>query len=162
MWDTIAISVFGVLVIGIGVYRSLKYGDLGKLVGFMKLISKANNDLFDGATKTFVLNENGEERTVEIKTITDAINTMFTRRNEDSTLLYFGPQREEGLHLVFSVYNRYDDDFMKLVEKDGAKVIRTSEFNLDKSGPGPAADVLVDLIGRMGTSTTTWWGEETV
>mgnify|MGYP006238346269 FL=1 len=63
---------------------------------------------------------------------------------------------------MFSVYNKYDDDYMKLVEKNGAEVIRTSEFNLDKSGPGPAADVLVDLIGRMGTSTTTWWGEETV
>lgn len=162
MWDTVAVSVIVILVFSIGVYRSLKYGDLGKLVGFTKLISKANNDLFDGARKTFVLNENGEERTVEIKTITDAINTIFTRRNEESTLLYFGPQREDGLHLMFSVYNKYDDDYMKLVEKNGAEVIRTSEFNLDKSGPGPAADVLVDLIGRMGTSTTTWWGEETV
>jgi hypothetical protein len=50
---------------------------------------------------------------------------------------------------------------MKLVEKDGAEVIRTLDFNLDKSGPGPVADVLVNLIGRMGTSTTTWWDEKT-
>ena len=160
MWDDIAITVFVILVFGIGVYRSLKSGELRQLVDFMKLASKANDDLFDGASKTFVLKKNGEERTVQIKTISDAVNTIFMSRNGPSTL-YFGPQREEGLHLEFSVYNQHNDDFMKLVEKDGAEVIRTLEFNLDKSGPGPVADVLVNLIGRMGTSTTTWWDEGT-
>ena len=160
MWEETVISVVVILAFGIGIYRSLKSGDLRKLVDFMKLASKANNDLFDGASKTFVLKENGEERTVQIKTINDAVNTIFTSRNGPSTL-YFGPQREEGLHLEFSVYYQHNDDFMKLVEKDGAEIIRTLEFNLDKSGPGPAADVLVHLIGRMGTSTTTWWDDGT-
>ena len=160
MWDYIAVSVIVILVFCIGVYRSLKSGDLRKLVDFMKLASTANNDLFDGASKTFVLKQNDEERTVQIKTINDAVNIIFTSRNGPSTL-YFGPQLEEGLHLEFSVYNQHNDDFMKLVEKDGAEVIRTLDFNLDKSGPGQVADVLVNLIGRMGNSTTTWWDEKT-
>ena len=158
MWDVIAFALVVAVVFGLGAYRSFKHGELGKFIDFMKLASKANDDLFGGETKTFVVATTGAERTIKVKTINDAISHIFASATSLSTL-YFGPQRESGLHLEYSVYSEHNDDFMRLTEKEGEEVINTSEFNLDKMGPVPAVDVLISLIGRMGTSPTTWWDE---
>ncbi len=158
MWENVAVYAFLILVAGISAWRSFKHGDLRKLIGFFKVASKVNNDLFDGETKTFVLDRNGEEKPVEIKTVSDALNLVFSGRSS-SGKLYFGPQRAGGLHLEFNVFSQYDDDFMRFIEKEGEEVINTSEFNLDKMGPAPLVEVLTNLIGRMATSPTTWWDE---
>ena len=158
MWENVAVFAFLVLVAGISAWRSFKHGDLRKLIGFFKVVSKVNNDLFGGDTKTFVLDRNGEEMPVEIKTVSDALNLVFSQPSS-SGKLYFGPQRAAGLHLEFNVFSQYNDDFTRLIEKEGEEVINTSEFNLDKMGPTPLVEVLTNLIGRMATSPTTWWDE---
>ena len=158
MWENVAITVFCALVFGIAIWRSFKHGELGQLIGFFKVASKVNNDLFGGESKTFVLDRNGEEKPVEIKTVSDALNLVFSGRSS-SGKLYFGPQRAGGLHLEFNVFSQYNDDFMRFIEKEGEEVINTSEFNLDKMGPAPLVEVLTNLIGRMATSPTTWWDE---
>ena len=122
MWENVAIAVFVAIVFGIAVWRSFRHGELGQLIGFFKVASKVNNDLFGGETKTFVLDRNGEEKPVEIKTVSDALNLVFSRQSP-SGKLYFGPQRAGGLHLEFNVFSQYDDDFMRFIEKEGEEVL---------------------------------------
>lgn len=161
MWDTVLVVVFVLVAIGFGIWRSYHSGELSKIIGFMKLASNANDDLFGGETKTFVIDNNGVEKNVKIKTVNDALNTiMVSSINHDGPRkLYFGPQREKGLHLEYSLKSQYGDDFLTLVEKDGGEVIIESEINLDKLGPVPVADILLDLVERMASSPTTWWDE---
>ena len=45
---------------------------------------------------------------------------------------------------------------MTLIEKDGNKVIKESEYNLEKKGLAPAIYALVDLIERMSSTSTVW------
>ena len=40
---------------------------------------------------------------------------------------------------------------MTLTERDGEKVVNTSEFNLDNMGPAPLINRLTDIVRRMGT-----------
>jgi hypothetical protein len=88
--------------------------------------------------------------------VNDALNNIFAS-SSTSSRLYFGPQRETGLHLEYSVFSEGGDDFMRLTEKNGEKVINTLEFNLDKEGPVPAMDLLISLVSRMGATPANWW-----
>lgn len=164
MWDVVLVVILIVIAISFRIWQSYSSGELSKFVGFMKLASKAENDLFDGKTKSFVIDGGGVEKNVKIKTVNDALNTiMVSSINHDGPKkLYFGPQREKGLHLEYSQKSQHGDDFLTLVEKDGDEVIIESEINLDKMGPVPVADILIDLVERMGTSSTTWWDESSL
>lgn len=156
MWDVIVFVLIIAILLGLKLWLTYKNGELGKFIGFIKVAAKANDDLFDGDTKTFVVATNGAERKVQVKTVNDALNNIFASSSTLS-MLYFGPQRNAGLHLEFSIYSKDGDDFMRLTEKKGEEVINTLEFNLDKEGPVPAMDVLISLVSRMGTTPTNWW-----
>lgn len=156
MWDIVVFGLIFAVLVALKVWLTYKNGELGKFIGFMKVVLKANDDLFDGDTKTFVVATNGAEHTVHVKTVNDAINNIFAS-SSTSSMLYFGPQRNTGLHLEYSIYHKDGDDFMRLTEKKGEQVINTLEFNLDKEGPVPAIDVLISLVSRMGTPPANWW-----
>lgn len=156
MWDVIVSVLIFVVLLGLSVWQTYKNGELGKFIGFMKVAVKANDDLFDGDTKTFVVATNGAERKVQVKTVNDALNNIFASSSTLS-MLYFGPQRDAGLHLEYSIYSKDGDDFMRLTEKNGEKVINTLEFNLDKEGPVPAMELLISLVSRMGATPANWW-----
>ena len=156
MWEVVAFGLVFTIVAAFTAWRSYKHGELRKFIEFMKVAAKANDDLFDGDTKTFVLVANGAERTVRVKTVNDALNNIFAS-SSTSSRLYFGPQRETGLHLEYSVFSKGGDDFMRLTEKNGEKVINTLEFDLDKEGPVPAVDLLISLVRRMGATPANWW-----
>ena len=156
MWDVVVFGLaFAVLFI-FGAWKSYKSGELRKFIEFMKVAAKGNDDLFEGEIKTFVLVTNGAERTVRVKTVNDALNNIFTS-SSTSSRLYFGPQRETGLHLEYSIFSKGGDHFMRLTEKNGEKVINTLEFNLDKEGPVPAMELLISLVSRMGATPANWW-----
>ena len=148
MWDVIAVMILLFLLLSFGVSRSFTSGVLRGAIEFTKLAAKMENDIFDGETKTFVLSKEGKEKTVKIKTINNAWNSIYSS-NTASGSLYFSPKRENELHLEFSAWSNGEDDFMTLIEKDGDKVIRKSEFNLEKKGLAPAVYALIDLIERM-------------
>ena len=159
--DTIGfllIIIFGILLFIYSTWRSFTSGELRELIEFHKLVQMVDDDLFDGETKIFVLEKNGNEKSVEIKTVNDALNHIFSSKTKGSKL-YFGPDKEKGLHLEFLVWDNDEDDFMTLIEKEGNEIINKSEFNLDKMGPAPAVDVLIDLIERMSSSGANWWDE---
>ena len=156
MWDIIVFVLIFAVLLGLKVWLTYKNGELGKFIGFMKVAAKANDDLFDGDTKTFVVATNGAERKVQVKTVNDALNNIFASSSTLS-MLYFGPQRDAGLHLEYSIYSKDGDDFMRLTEKKSEEVINTLEFNLDKEGPVPAMDLLISLVSRMGTTPANWW-----
>ena len=152
MWNVIAVILL-FLLLSFGVWRSFNSGILRGAIEFTKLAAKMENDIFDGETKTFVIERNGKEKSVKIKTINSAWNSIFTSPTSSGSL-YFGPSRKNGLHLEFSAWSNGEDGFMTLIEKNGDKVIRESEFNLEKKGLAPAVYALVDLIERMSSTFT--------
>jgi len=155
MWDVLVVIFVLLLLLSFGVWRSFTSGVLRGAIEFTKLAAKIENDIFAGETKTFVLKKNGKEKTVKIKTINNAWNSIYSSQTSSGSL-YYGPKRENGLHLEFSAWSNNDDDFMTLIEKDGDKTIREYEFNLEKKGLGPAVDALIDLIERMSSTSTVW------
>ena len=156
MWDVVVFGLaFAVLFI-FGAWKTYNSGEFTKFIDHIKLASSVNNDLFDGETKTFVVSTNGTERTVAVKTKKDAIDKLLIPSTSVSKL-YFGPQREAGLHLEYLLSMEGKGDFLRLTEKEGEKVINTSEFNLYKTGPAPALEMLVSLVGRMGATPANWW-----
>jgi hypothetical protein len=157
MWDVVIFGLaFAVLVV-FSAWRWHKSGEFGNFVVFMKLATSAKNDLFEGETKTFVVSTNGTERTVGVKTIHDAFSKIFVPSSTVSKL-YFGPQRESGLHVEYSISTEGRGDVLRLTEKEGEKVINTSEFNLDQqTGAVQAMEMIVSLVGRMGATPANWW-----
>ena len=158
MWDVVLIVILLFLLLSFGVWRSFTSGVLRGAIEFTKLAAKMENDIFDGETKTFVLERNGKEKAVKIKTVNSAWNSIYSSPTS-SGVLYYGPMRKNGLHLEFSAWSDGEDDFMTLIEKDGDKVIRESEFNLEKKGLAPAVYALIDLIERMSSTPTVWRDE---
>ena len=157
MWEVIAFGLVFSIVVVFTAWRSYKHGELRKFIEFMKVAAKANDDLFDGETKTFVVSTNGTERTVGVKTIHDAFSKIFVPSSTVSKL-YFGPQRESGLHVEYSISTEGRGDVLRLTEKEGEKVINTSEFNLDQqTGAVQAMEMIVSLVGRMGATPANWW-----
>ena len=162
-WDTIGVllTIFGLILLFIySTWRSFTSGDLREIIEFHKLVKRVNDDLFDGETKILVLNKDGKERPVKIKTINDALNRISFKTKLSK--LYLSPDKERGVHLEFSTWDNDEDDFVTLIEKDGNEIIRESEINLDKMGPGPYVDVLIDMIERMNSSEANWWDEISV
>ena len=157
MWDVVVFGLaFAVLVV-FSAWRSYKSGELRKFIEFLKVAAKANENLFDGETKTFVVSTNGTERTVGVKTIQDAFSKIFVPSSTVSKL-YFGPQRESGLHVEYSISTEGRGDVLRLTEKEGEKVINTSEFNLDQQkGAVQAMEMIVSLVSRMGATPANWW-----
>lgn len=156
MWIAITVILL-FLLFSLGVWRSFTSGALREMIEFSKLAGDIKKDIFDGETKTFVLEKNGKEKAVKIKTMNNAWNSIISPQYSSGSL-YFGLKREKGLHLDFLSWSDGEDDFMTLIEKDGTKVINESEYNLEKKGLGPAVYALVDLIQRM-SSTSTFWDE---
>ena len=156
----ILIGLCCIIIFGIATWRSFVSGDLRDMIEFHKLVRRVNDDLFDGETKILVLNKDGKERPVKIKTINDALNRISFKTKLSK--LYLSPDKERGLHLEFSTWDNDEDDFVTLIEKDGNEIIRESEINLDKMGPGPYVDVLIDMIERMNSSEANWWDEISV
>ena len=156
MWIVITVILL-FLLFSLGVWRSFTSGELRELIEFSKLAGDIKKDIFDGETKTFVVEKNGKEKAVKIKTMNNAWDSIYSSRFSSGSL-YFGLKREKGLLIDFSAWTDGADDFMTLIEKDGTKVINESEYNLDKKGLGPSVYALVDLVQRM-SSTSTFWDE---
>ena len=152
MWNVITVILL-FLLLSFGVWRSFTSGVLRGAIEFTKLAAKIENDIFDGESKTFVLERNGKEKAVKIKTINSAWNSIYSSPTSSGSL-YFGSKRESGIHLDFSAWSDGEDYFMTLIEKDGNKVIRESEFNLEKKGLAPAVYALIELIERMSSTPT--------
>ena len=151
MWgNTILILLFG-LTIGFGVWKSLASGELKQIVDFVKTASQMDNDLFDGETREFVLNAKGVDRTIGIKTSQDIHDRVFESIESGTCILPSSKNRTEGLHMVFRIQSKNGDDIMTLTERDGEKVVDTTEFNLDNMNPAPLINRLTDLVRRMGT-----------
>ena len=155
MWDVIIVMILLFMLFSFGVWRSFTSGGLREIIEFSKLAAIIENDIFDGETKTFVLERNGKDKEVKIKTINGAWSTIYSSPKSSGSL-FFGSKRENGLHLEFSAWSDGEDDFITLIEMDGDKVIRESEFNLEKKGLAPAIYALVDLIERMSFNSSVW------
>ena len=151
MWIVITVILLFLLV-SYRVWRFIDSGELRDMIEFVKLPMTIEKDIFDGETKTFVLEKNGKEKAVQIKTMNNAWNSIYSSRISSGSL-YFGLKREKGLHLDFSAWSDGEDDFMTLIEKDGTKVINESEYNLEKKGLVPALYALVDLTQRMSSTS---------
>lgn len=101
------------------------------------------------------MSTNWIERTVGVKTKKDVINKLLISFPSASKL-YFGPQREPGLHFEYLVTMEGKSDFLRLTEKEGEKVINTSEFHL-YTDHVPALEMIVSLVGSMGATPANWW-----
>ncbi len=146
----ILILLFG-LTIGFGVWKSLASGELKQIVDFVKTASQMDNHLFDGETREFVLNAKGVDRTIGIKTSQDIHDRVFERIESGTCILSSSKYRTEGLHLVFRFHHEHGGVVLNLTERDGEKVVDTTEFDLDNMNPAPVINRLTDLVRRMDT-----------
>ena len=135
-----------------GVWKAFTSSELRQIVDFVSMASKMDNDLFGGETREFVLNVEGVDRTVGIKTAQDIHDRVFEPIESGTCILSSSEHRIEGLHLVFRIHRKNGDDIMTLTERDGERVVDTTEYNLDKMNPVPLINHLNDIVRRMGTS----------
>ena len=154
MWET-HIVILLILLLFFGVWRSFTSGMLRGAIDFSKLMAKMESDMFDGETKTFVLERNGEEKAIKIKTVNNAWNSIISPR-ESSGSLYFGLKQENSLHLDFLSWSSGGVMLMTIIEKDGNKIIKEEEYNLEEKGLAPAVYTLVDIVERMSSITSVW------
>lgn len=151
MWEIIILVLFVGLAIGYGVWKSFTSGELRQIIEFGKMASQMNNDLFGGETREFVLNVEGVDRTIGIKTSLDINNHLFEAVESGTCILSSSQNRTEGLHVVFRIHSKDGDDFMMLTERDGEKVVDTTEFNLDNMNSASLINQFTDLVRRMST-----------
>jgi len=151
MWGTIILILLFGLTIGYGVWKSLTSGELKQILDFVKMASQMDNDLFGGETREFVLNVEGVDRTIGIKTSQDIHDRVFESVESGTCILSSSQDRTEGLHMVFRIHSKNGDDFMTLTERDGERVVDTTEYNLDNMNPAPLINRLTSLVRRMGT-----------
>lgn len=151
MWETIIVILLVGLAIGYRVWKSFTSGELKHIMDFVKIASEMNNDLFGGETREFVLNVEGVDRTIGIKTTQDVHDRVFESIESGTCILCSSKNRTEGLHLVFRIQSKNGDDIMTLTERDGEMVVDTTEFNLDEINPAPLINRLTDIVRRMGT-----------
>jgi len=151
MWETVILVLLVGLFIGYRIWKSFTSGELGQIVGFLKMASQMDNDLFGGETREFVLNRQGVDRTIGIKNSQDIHDRVFESIESGTCILSSSKYRTEGLHLVFRFHRKHGDDVLTLTERDGEKVVDTTEFNLDNMNPAPLMNHLTGIVRRMGT-----------
>lgn len=111
--------------------------------------------MFDGETKTFVFKKNGKEKALKIKKANDALNALTSSRTSSGSIS-FDPKREDGLHLVYSLWLSGGVHHMTIIEMDGEKVIQEDEYNLEEKGLSPAVHRMMGLIERMSSTPSVW------
>ena len=117
MWIVITVILL-FLLFSLGVWRSFTSGELRELIEFSKLAGNIKKDIFDGETKTFVVEKNGKEKAVKIKTLNNAWDSIYSSRFSSGSL-YFGLNREQGLHIYFSAWTVAADAFITFIHKHG-------------------------------------------
>ena len=156
MWGTFGVILL-ILLLFFGVWQSFTSGVLREMIEFAKLPILIEKDMFDGETKTFVFKKNGEEKALKIKKPNDALNSITSSRTSSGSIS-FEPKRENGLHLVFSMWESGGVALMTIIEKVGERIIQEDEYNLEEKGLVPAVYRMIDLIERM-SSTSSFWDE---
>ena len=144
MWGTLGV-IFLILLLSFGVWYFFTNS-------IFILIDK---DIFDGETKTFVFKKNGKEKALKIKKAEDALNALTSSRTSSGSIS-FDPKRENGLHLVYSLWESGGVGLMTIIEMDGEKVIQEDEYNLEEKGLVPAVRRMIDLIERMSSTSSVW------
>ena len=144
MWGTLGV-IFLILLLSFGVWYFFTNS-------IFILIDK---DIFDGETKTFVFKKNGKEKALKIKKAEDALNALTSSRTSSGSIS-FDPKRENGLHLVYSLWESGGVGLMTIIEMDGEKVIQEDEYNLEEKGLVPAVRRVIDLIERMSSTSSVW------
>jgi hypothetical protein len=151
MLDLLLAGAIILMLVAYGIWKAFNSGELRQIVDFISMASQMDNDLFGGETREFVLNVEGVDRTVGIKTGQDIHDRVFERIESGICILSTSEQRIEGLHLVFRFQRKHGDDVLNLTERNGERVVDTTEYNLD-TNPVPLINHLTDLVRRMGTS----------
>ena len=151
MLDLIFAVTIVLMLVSYGIWKAVTSGELRQIVDFISMASEMDNDLFGGETREFVLNVEGVDRTVGIKTGQDIHNRVFERIESGTCILSSSEHRIEGLHLVFRFQRKHGDDVLTLTERDGERVVDTTEYNLDNMNPVPLMNHLTDLVRRIGT-----------
>ena len=145
MWCTLGV-IFLILLLSFGVWHSIT-NSLSFLI---------EKDMFDGETKTFVFKKNGKEKVLKIKKANDALKSITATRTSSGSIS-FDPKRENGLHLVFSVWESGGVHLMTIIEMDGEKVIQEDEYNFDEAkGLVSAVHRMIDLLERMSSTSSVW------
>ena len=151
MLDLIFAVTIVLMLVAYGIWRVVTSDELRQIADFISMASQMDNDVFGGKTREFVLNVEGVDRTVGIKTAQDIHDRVFERIESGTCILSSSEHRIEGLHLVFRFHREHGNDFLSLTERDGERVVDTTEYNLD-TNPVPLINHLTDLVRRMGTS----------
>ena len=98
MWGTLGV-IFLILLLSFGVWHSFTSGVLREMIESAKLPILIERDMFDGETKTFVLEKNGKEKALKIKKINDALNAITSSRISSGSIS-FDPKRGKAGELV--------------------------------------------------------------
>lgn len=151
MLDLIFAGTIVLMLVAYGIWRVVTSGELRQIADFISMASQMDNDVFGGETREFVLNVEGVDRTVGIKTAQDIHDRVFERIESGTCILSSSEHRIEGLHLVFRFHHENEGVVLNLTERDGERGVNTTEYNLE-TNPVPLINHLTDLVRRMGTS----------
>ena len=83
------ILIFTIFIIGL-----IRSGDLKEIFSFTKMMKDMQNDTFDGETRTFAVQMDGVDGTIEIRTMNDFSDAVFGMRK--SAIIYLETSGKMG------------------------------------------------------------------
>ena len=154
LFEAIVITLL-VLALGYKLRQEMKHGGLKTISSMFQAMGEANNDVFGGETRTFHCVLDGQEKTVEVKTLND-IMTVISEVRQGT--VYLQSSREHGLRLESKI-TLGNDDMLNLRTMRGDETVGEQTINLDKAGPMDTIRSFQTVFGDLRASSGAWWNE---
>ena len=144
------ILIFTIFIIGL-----IRSGDLKEIFSFTKMMKDMQNDTFDGETRTFAVQMDGVDGTIEIRTMNDFSDAVFGMRK--SAIIYLETSGKMGKALEIHHNEVENDDIIKVVESIAGELIREQDFNMDKDGPMGLMSFISEVLKSASPDGEEWW-----
>ena len=154
LFEAIVITLL-VLVIGYKLWQEWNHGELKTIGSMFQAMNEANNDVFAGETRMLHCVLDGQEKTVEVKTLNDIMTAIMDVRQGT---VYLQSSREHGLRLESNI-TLGDDDILNLRTMRGDETVDEQTINLDKAGPMEMIRSFQTVFGDLRASSGAWWND---
>jgi hypothetical protein len=131
--------------------------DIKEIIGFMKLMKKANEDVYEGEVKTLKFMIDGEEIYKEVRKLNDIFDVMMDM--DKNSILYLDESSKMGRNIEFKIDTSGSDDIMEVKELLAGELIREEVINLDNN-PFKAAEFISSALEASSSEEeleNQWW-----
>ena len=154
LFEAIVITLL-VLVIGYKFWQEWNHGELKTMGSMFQAMNEANSDVFGGETRTLHCVLDGQEKTVDVKTLNDIMTAIMDVRQG---IVYLQSSREHGLRLESDI-TLGNDDMLNLRTIRCDETVDEQIINLDKAGPMEMIRSFQTVFGVVRASSGAWWNE---